>query len=544
MGRSNAAVAQMGLFEAPAARPKREWSPLQDAVFHAALTTARHLVIEAFAGSGKTTTMEELVRRLLEQRPGLRVLCAAFNVRIRDELKTRMPRGADVLTLNGLGYAAIRDRWKGVTVNPRRTRELVDQGVPRDVLRDDRAKVERLCRLAKSWVMDSDDDLRRLVFEHGLAIDWDRYPAVNARPGDWTQPPRYSDEHLFGWVRNVLHLSRQESAEVDFDDQVYIPAALDWSTGSYDVVIIDETQDLSRGQIRLALRALRRGGRVIAVGDKHQAIYGFRGADSGSIERLVGALGQTPAGVEVLPLSVSYRCPRLVVEEARAMVPAIQPAPGAPDGVVRTSSSARLYDAMERGEVREGAFVLSRTNAPLVPLCLWALQCGIRATIQGKDIGRALAAMIRRAERDDVVEALAWLRSWVTDEARRLDAAGQSDAVEGLRDRLDCLVALSEGCRSVGDVCRRIDALFSDDGEARLVFSSVHKAKGLEADVVYLLAPTFFMRRGDPREERNLYYVAVTRARRELVIVGGAPLGGRQWSDGELADLFAPAEAA
>lgn len=512
--------AQASLFDAPTTAPKRTHSPLQEAIFRAATETQKHLVIEALAGTGKTTTIEELVRRLPRH---LSVLCCAFNVRIRDELKRRVPSHVDVLTLNGLGYAAIRARWKGVAVNPKRTRELVARILPRDIARDDRAQVERLCRLAKSWVAETDEDLRALMLEHDCAIEWDRYPALGAAPGDWSAPPRYDETHLFGWVRQVLHLSKQESAEVDFDDQVYIPAACEWSTGTYDVVLVDETQDLSRGQIRLALRALRRGGRVIAVGDRHQAIYGFRGADSESMTRLVDALSRTSSGVEVLPLSVSYRCATNIIAEARTVVPEIESAPGAPSGVVATCSGSQLYRALEDGHVREGAYVLSRTNAPLVPLCLYALQCGVRASIQGKDIGKALVTMLRRAERPMVRDALVWLRSWVQTEAARLDAAGHEQAVEALHDRFECLVALSEGLATVDEVAARIDALFADDEGPRLVLSSVHKAKGLEADTVYLLAPTFFHKKGDPREERNLYYVAVTRARRELVIVDGTP---------------------
>lgn len=513
----------LSLFDKPTA-PSRVWSTLQQAVFDAATQTQRHLVIEAFAGSGKTTTIEELVKRLPRH---LSVLCCAFNTRIRDELKARLPQHVDVLTLNGLGYRAIRARWKGVTVDKNRTRELVSKVLPRDLLREDRAQVERLCRLAKSWVADTDEELRALMLEHDCAITWERYPGMGSQPGVWSDELRYDESHLFGWVRQVLHLSKQESAAVDFDDQVYVPAACDWSTGSYDVVLIDETQDLSRGQIRLALRALRRGGRVIAVGDRHQAIYGFRGADSESMSRLIEALSQTSAGVAVLPLSVSYRCASRIIAEARSMVPEIEPAPSAPDGAVTSCSGAQLFRAIEQGHVREGSYILSRINAPLVPLCLYALQCGVRATIQGRDIGRALVTMIRRSEKVWIADALVWLRSWVSTETARLEAAGNDNAAEQVRDRFECLVALGEGCRTVDEVCARIDALFADDEGPRLVLSSVHKAKGLEADAVYLLAPTFFHRKGNPQEERNLYYVAVTRARRELVIVDGEPRAGR-----------------
>ena len=239
--------------------------------------------------------------------------------------------------------------------------------------------------------------------------------------------------------------------------------------------------------------------------------------------RLIDALSRTSSGVEVLPLSVSYRCATSIIAEARAVVPEIESAPGAAAGVVATCASGELYRAMEDGNVREGAYVLSRTNAPLVPMCLYALQCGIKASIQGKDIGKSLVTLLRRAEHPATHDALLWLRAWVQTECARLDAAGHEQAVEALRDRFECLVALSEGLRTVDEVVGRIDALFADDGGPRLIFSSVHKAKGLEADIVYLFAPTFFHKKGDPREERNLYYVAVTRARRELVIVDGSP---------------------
>jgi DNA helicase-2/ATP-dependent DNA helicase PcrA len=74
-------------------------------------------------------------------------------------------------------------------------------------------------------------------------------------------------------------------------------------------------------------------------------------------------------------------------------------------------------------------------------------------------------------------------------------------------------------------VRRKVQDLFEDreHDDRRVACSTVHAAKGLERDVVWMVGDTFRVLPGNKprdREERNLYYVAVTRAKRELRIVG------------------------
>ena len=108
-----------------------------------------------------------------------------------------------------------------------------------------------------------------------------------------------------------------------------------------------------------------------------------------------------------------------------------------------------------------------------------------------------------------------------------------------MADQADTLRGLSEGLSGVRELTARIDDLFAegDVGGPRVVCSTVHRAKGLEAERVYLLVDTFrsavaysaFC--GDESaqggyaavEEENLEYVAVTRAMSELVFVRGEP---------------------
>ncbi len=95
---------------------------------------------------------------------------------------------------------------------------------------------------------------------------------------------------------------------------------------------------------------------------------------------------------------------------------------------------------------------------------------------------------------------------------------------EAMTDKKDCLVVLSEGCDTYDAVKLKIDSIFTDD-EYGVVFSTVHKAKGLEAETVFILEPGLLGNtkrcRTDEQaqQEKNLEYVAITRAMRELIFV-------------------------
>ena len=88
-----------------------QWSPYQEAVFAAVEQTSANLVVEALAGSGKTTTIIEICKRLQAQAGGSVLLCA-FNRRIKDELVQRAPRGVDVQTCHALGFASLGEETR------------------------------------------------------------------------------------------------------------------------------------------------------------------------------------------------------------------------------------------------------------------------------------------------------------------------------------------------------------------------------------------------------------------------------------------------
>ena len=285
-------------------------------------------------------------------------------------------------------------------------------------------------------------------------------------------------------------------------------------------ILVHNCQDMTSTQLELARGVCR--GRIAVVGDDRQAIYGFRGADSASLDRLKAELQAIELG-----LTVSYRCPRVVVEEAKRLVPDFEASADAIEGEIR--SVGTLEAAI--GMAGSGDFIVSRTNAPLAKVAMALLRAHKRVRIQGRDIGQGLMALARTLMVGKAAHSLpAFLERVVRWEAREVERAYKADRperAESVRDKGETLRALSEGAAGPHDLVARLTSLFSDTGAADVVCSSIHKAKGLEARRVFVLRPTLYPKRpkdvaytaARTREEANLHYVAITRAQETLVYV-------------------------
>jgi superfamily I DNA/RNA helicase len=309
-------------------------------------------------------------------------------------------------------------------------------------------------------------------------------------------------------IKILQQCTGAEDGRIDFDDMIWLPLVLDLSQSKFDRVFVDETQDLNAAQIELTLRSCKADGRILAVGDPRQAIYRFRGADEKAFSNVKERLHATE-----LPLSVCYRCSRSIIREAQKIVPNIEAAPDAEEGEVRTATFKEM-----RRDAQPGDFILSRTNAPLVSLCMSLIAEGRRAAIQGRDIGTSLGALVKKSKTKTVSALRDYIKEWSDKECKRLYVKHRDTQL--VEDKADCIVAISDGANSVQDVIGRIESMFSDtSNESRIMLSTTHKAKGLERDRVWMLTATYRKRPGV--EEDNLAYVAITRARKVLVLVEG-----------------------
>ena len=463
---------------------------------------AGHLVIEALAGTGKSTTIEECVRRTDADSS---VLVCAFNSAIAKSLAPRMPEGVVVSTIHAFGMRALAAATEGsLDVQRFAVSDLCKELMGCDWgSREARKAVVQLVGVAKGQAFDG----RAPGSDWRLLDSWADAVGIDF-PKGWDR------SRLCGTALQILRMQQKNvrGHVIDFDDMIWLPLVREVSIPTFDFVFVDETQDLNPAQLQL-IKLAGAGGRIVAVGDRRQAIYGFRGADSQAMPRMVAELE-----ARTLPLSVTYRCPAAVVRQANRYVPDLEARPGAPEGIVRTCGIAELEDSAAPGD-----FVLSRTNAPLVSLAFRWIASGRHARIQGRDIGAGLATWVKA---QDVAAGTIGMRSlkakieaWAAAEIARLEAAERDTTA--VVDKAACLSALAANCTDVGSMLLRIETLFADNGAASaIVLSSTHRAKGLEADRVWLLRDTYLKWQG--AEEENLLYVGITRAKHELIFVTDA----------------------
>lgn len=481
----------------------------QLAVFQAAQDkNGGNIVTEACAGSGKTTMLENLAY-LLPRRQKIGYL--VFGSRDRKDAQERMPEWLDVVGTHQLGLRAISE-YNGNRPEIDNTGKKV-VGIIKDLIREtwDNEKwlispVRKIVSLLKNTLTDvTTEGVNQVVEHYGIETN-------------------DSFDRIAELAIEALRLSNKNLNLIDFDDMLYLPVIMNMPIQKFDWVLCDEVQDFNRTQVELTLRAVQEGGRILAVGDENQSVMGFRGADLDSMRRVEERMNCKP-----MPLSITYRCPLSVVRLVNQVFPSIafEAAPNAKEGEVGQVS----YDMM-LGSVRDGDYILCRTNAPLVEPAFELIRKGIKAVILGRDIGKGLVDLIEKFNTKSVTGLLYALTDYRDKEVAKLLAADKSAQAASLDDKVLTIIALSDGCGYVSSIITKIGEVFSDRKEG-VIFSTVHKAKGGEAPNVYILNPDQFphpmaTKDWELQQEQNILYVAFTRAKERLLFVGpvaGMPIG-------------------
>jgi superfamily I DNA/RNA helicase len=168
-----------------------------------------------------------------------------------------------------------------------------------------------------------------------------------------------------------------------------------------------------------------------------------------------------------------------------------------------------------------------RTTKPLISLAFKAMRQRIPVKILGREIGQGLKTLIGKMRANDVDDLVVKLEAWA---AREIDKAiaKQLDAkVDQLQDKLDAILCLVDGlpetARTIPDLLECIEGLFNNNVQA-LTLSTIHKAKGMEADRVWWLnsslCPSKWAKQDwQKTQEINLCYVAITRAKTALLYI-------------------------
>lgn len=510
-------------------------SPYQEKIFDFIIHGNGNAVISAKAGSGKTATCVTAIKLI---KPKNKVMFLAFNRSIAEELSQKLKDypNVEVRTSHSLGFAIIRKNVEGeVELDEFKYRRYIKSNISELTTIDITLTknqlynyIESICALvdfARFNLAQTAEEVKSLAVKYDVPIFFDECDVVI----------------------KVLEWGKTELNSIDYADMVWLPVELSMNARAFqkDFIFIDECQDQSLMSIELFLKCFKRGTRFIAVGDEDQCINTF----CGSSEEAFQYMKDYPKTTQ-FDLPICYRCPRTVVELAKTLVPDIKCREDAPKG--------DIIEKCWTSSLRSGDMVLCRSKAPLLKVYTKLLRKGIQCYIKGQDIGTNLKKLIEEVDIEELntnlksdgvfvrlYDNLFEIRNKLM-ESKGLDYqdATLTNYITNRYDMIKALTVLAENYTTKTELLSHIDEIFDETREG-VILSTIHKAKGLEADNVYILCnsstpSSLAKKEWEKNAEQNLIYVAYTRAKKKLGFISEEeikPFGISQGEDKILNEL-------
>lgn len=525
-------------------------------------------LIDAKAGSGKTSTLE-----LIAQNYPRKMLFLAFNNHIAAEinakpelqefLKKKEEGGKatlKVMTVNSLGnmtvlndlanrklYTFGKDNkllndnkmfriLKDILDDYCRTRH---EKVTEDMIWDMQRDLRRACDKVRCKYITSDREyVERIIEEDNLCQfnitereDGLKYPYL-----PWSS---ICEEAIEKSVQMY-----DERGDYDFIEQLYIPVTKklllpNWLAWYSEFIGVDEAQDLSQLQLTFIKKLIpmqtpyraKLPTRFLFVADKRQAIYAFAGADCHSVDNIRKQFKTTDMG-----LNICYRCAKNIVKVAQQEVPDIEASPTAIDGEVHIIDNADIAKL-----IKPKGMAIARKNKDLAEIFLSIVLEGKPVYIRDKELVdntiksikslgcSTLNGLTNRLDdlQKDFKKAM---KNPETSKSASAINNGNMDIFDTVKALLDFYVnkkghPLSTMVDKFTDFIKEL--LVTEPSENAAIVSSIHQVKGLEADEVFvinynLMPYTSKTKSADENmQERNLKYIAVTRAKKVLYLCNG-----------------------
>ena len=488
-----------------AAHHERVPSDFQEAIYSAVRETSDHILIEGVAGCGKTTTIIEATQFCSEP-----VMFLAFAKANADDVKGKILVG-EAKTLNSLGNKMWWMNCRGARMDPEKLDKICHTIMSPEQQRKYGYLTRRIIQQAKYSGVGLDARPEAQHFEHFIT------------GGDWDVDDSEVSQ-VAELVCKVFITSVSDISTYDYDDQIYGPIFHRWNFPNFGTTLVDETQDLNRIQHLFVECLVQAGTRLIAVGDRNQAIYAFRGALSNSMDEIKAQFKMLE-----LPLSVCYRCPTSVIAEAQKYVPHILARPGAPVGSVvdyrawkaegKHLSEQEVEEQINDPELfQDDWLIVCRNNAPLFS-CIMRHVRARRPCRVKSNVLDGMASFIKKFRTDSPQVLLMKVGAWLDKERLAAEAKGLTWKIAALEDKATTLNFLAEGFQTVSQMLDLLRTL--QEGRVGPIFSTIHRAKGLEAEHVYFLRPDlvpgwWIKEKEALQQEYNLRYVAITRAKASL----------------------------
>lgn len=513
----------------------------QDKIFDFMLHGIGNARINAGAGCGKTSTLIEGAKRYVRTYKDKTVLMIAFNKSIAEELRAKIDKSdlseSDrqrifVKTSHTLGYGIINQCYG----------EKEDEAIKVDENKYRTHLMKVIEKASDGMYSQMDiDEQSRYVTSILRIFDFARYYLCQTEKEMKRIADKICISHPYNEIEiafNMMDWGIANLKSVDFTDMIWLPNVMRMDYRRfYDMVIIDEAQDLSMAQQELFKRFIRRRtGRFIAIGDRNQCIYGWCGSDEHSFDNF----SEMDNTVD-LTLTTNFRCSKNIISFVNEAFPEIPLTASdfAIDGDEVNKAANIFY-------VKHGDMVICRNLAPLGGIYEKLAERGKTCMIVGDDEQREAIRDIINGfsngtptdldfkSRKGMIPQLYdrfFSRLGKVMKQKRTDnfeMVMREPEIYSMLDRIRMIENISKSAPAFSGVRDILEQAFSDttisDTSQYIRLSTIHKAKGLEADNVYLLCPRLIPSRladteWQKKEEENLRYVAYTRAKKHLNIV-------------------------
>lgn len=201
----------------------------------------KNIKINAFAGTGKTTTLKLIANEYKEKK----ILYLAFNSAIKNEASSLFPNNTNVKTTHGLAYSAVK-KYTQVDLNSLVNYRAIDISKEFEI---PYTQAIGALKIFENFCNNTQDEITKDDLEHKTAKKMFDYMLIGM----------LKPSHSFYLKYYYLLLSKEQIPQFE-----------------YDIVMLDEAQDTN--EVTLGIFEALSSKVKVYVGDKHQQIYSFRGS--------------------------------------------------------------------------------------------------------------------------------------------------------------------------------------------------------------------------------------------------------------------------
>lgn len=479
----------------------------QKAIINWIKSGSGNLVVKSRAGVGKSFTIIEG----LNHAPENSILLACFNKDIQLEAASKItsPK-VQASTFHSVGFSYLKSIWPRCRADKFTEMERVKIVCPEFPEEMVFIVTKLISYLKNLYINPTLENAKEIQDVRGLEI--------------YGENKKWNDK-IPQIALDAIELSKiPRNNKISFDDMLFLPLALNLIKPKYQFSILEESQDCNLPQFEMIRQATFPNGRICLVGDDRQQIYSWRGAMHNGME-----IYKQKLNAQELTLTKTFRCPKAVVRLAQTLVPDYTFDESAPEGEVIDMEYKKAIESLKIGNV-----LLSRTNFPMVPICLKLIRRKVSCYIKGRDTVKQLIAIVKDVDALDAFDFGNKIQNWHDTRISLAKGKSADKKIDLIKEQAETLKEIAtevikSNKNSVQDIIDVINSIFYDTDFVKkpsVILSSIHRFKGKENATIFILNDTLNLSHpkqtaSEKHEELNLCYTAWTRTKEKLVRVNG-----------------------